>query len=205
VRLRRIALTSLMGLAALNIWTGAPAIALWAGSQVQGSGPPTMTGVFVVVIVFAVLAYSLAAAMTRISQAHNAITGHQAQASQHVPWLRSLRGEAPMYPGEQPRLSGPERIVVVMVVAVIIIFEVWFFFFSGSPVDQRSGRVSVPETVSQLHAEVVVPKASMSKPGDLAHRRGKRQRTCPRATKCREWLPNPLYPGHSPTSGSSAS
>jgi hypothetical protein len=26
------------------------------------------------------------------------------------------------------------------VVIAVIAFEVWFFFFSGSPIDQRSGR-----------------------------------------------------------------
>lgn len=73
MRLKRLTLTSLMGIAALNIATGSPAVALWAGSQVQGSGPPTMSGVFVVVIVFAILAFALVAVMTRISQTHDAL------------------------------------------------------------------------------------------------------------------------------------
>jgi hypothetical protein len=30
--------------------------------------------------------------------------------------------------------------LVVMVVLVVAVFEVWFLFFSGSPIDQRSGR-----------------------------------------------------------------
>jgi hypothetical protein len=140
MRTKRLALTAAMGIVALNIATGSPALALWAGSQVQGSGPPTMTGVFVVVIVFAALAFALVAVMTRISQAHNALTGHTANVSQHVPWLRSLRGEAPLYPGVKPSLSGPERMVVLVVVGVVIALEIWFFFYSGSPVDQRSGR-----------------------------------------------------------------
>jgi hypothetical protein len=142
-----------MGVAALNMATGSPAIALWAGSQAQGSGPPTMTGVFVVVIVFAILAFTLAVVMTRISQAHNALTGHPPNVSRHVPWLRSLRGEAPVYPGVNPSLSGPERMVVIVVVGVILAFEIWFFFFSGSPVDQRTGRGSLPETGEQLYVE----------------------------------------------------
>jgi len=140
MRIKRLALTAAMGTVALNIATGSPALALWAGSQVQGSGPPTMAGVFVVVIVFAILAFTLVAVMTRISQAHNALTGHTPNVSRHVPWLRSLRGEAPLYPGVNPSLSGPERMVVIVVVGVVIAFEIWFFFYSGSPVDQRSGR-----------------------------------------------------------------
>jgi hypothetical protein len=30
--------------------------------------------------------------------------------------------------------------LVVWVVVAVAAFEVWFFFFSGSPIDQRSGR-----------------------------------------------------------------
>ena len=50
-------LLSLIGLASLNLWTGGPLFALWVGSRTQGSGPPTMTGLFVVTI--ALLAVSL--------------------------------------------------------------------------------------------------------------------------------------------------
>jgi hypothetical protein len=48
------------------------------------------------------------------------------------------------FPGQRPSLTTLERILVVVVATAAIAFEVWFFFFSTSPIDQRSGRGSVP-------------------------------------------------------------
>jgi hypothetical protein len=143
-RLKRLGLTIAMGVAALNIWTGAPLVALWVGSQAQGSGHPTMTSVFVVVIVFAGLGYGLIAVLGRLGRAHDRLVGHSPTVSAHVPWLRSMRGERPLYDDESPRLSGLERVLVVMVVVVVVVFEVWFLFYSTSPIDQRSGRAAAP-------------------------------------------------------------
>ena len=50
VRLKRLALMTVMAVLAMNIWTGGPLFALWLGSRVQGSGPPSMTAVFVVAV-----------------------------------------------------------------------------------------------------------------------------------------------------------
>jgi hypothetical protein len=59
----------------------------------------------------------------------------------HVPWLRSMRGERPHYEKQRARdLSPLEVILIVSVVAAVVVFEIWFFFFSGSSIDQRSGR-----------------------------------------------------------------
>ena len=44
VRLKRLALMTVMAVLAMNIWTGGPLFALWLGSRVQGSGPPSMSG-----------------------------------------------------------------------------------------------------------------------------------------------------------------
>ena len=51
-----------------------------------------------------------------------------------------MRGERPVYTGEKPRVTAPERILVAVVIVAVAVFEVRFFFFSGSPIDQRSGR-----------------------------------------------------------------
>ena len=58
--------------------------------------------------------------------------------------VTEMRGERPVYPGEKPSLTAPERILVLVTVVAVVIFEVWFFFFSGSPFDQRSGRGQTP-------------------------------------------------------------
>jgi hypothetical protein len=52
-----------------------------------------------------------------------------------------MRGEREMYPGDRLTVTTLERVLVVVVVLAVAAFEIWFFFFSGSPIDQRTGRV----------------------------------------------------------------
>jgi hypothetical protein len=125
---------------ALNVWTGSPLLALWIGSRLQGSGPPKMGPVFVVVVAFAVLSFTLASVLARLGDVYNRRTGQAPQVHRHVAWLRSMRGERPQYPGQHAEVTALEQILVVTVVLCILAFEIWFFFFSGSPIDQRSGR-----------------------------------------------------------------
>jgi hypothetical protein len=143
-RLKRLALAALIALASLNIWTGGPAFALWIGSRMQGTGPPTMLPVFVAIVVLAAVSLGLVRLIAALERAYDECTGSGPTVRAHTPWLRSMRGERPVYPGEKPRLTGPERILVTVAVLAVVAFEVWFFFFSGSPIDQRSGRGQAP-------------------------------------------------------------
>jgi hypothetical protein len=136
----RILLTAAMTLAALNIWTGGPLLALWIGSQFQGEGPPEMSSVAIVVVSLAAICLALVRVLTLLSDRHDRLTGRTATVRAHAPWLRSMRGERPLYPGMKPRTTTLERILVLMVVAACLAFEIWFFFFSTSPIDGRSGR-----------------------------------------------------------------
>jgi hypothetical protein len=133
-----------MALVALNVWTGSPLAALWIGSRLQGSGPPKMGPVFVVLIAFAVFSFSLAWLLAQLGNSHDRLTGQVAQVHRHVAWLRSMRGERPQYPGDPAVVTALERTLIVAVVVACIAFEIWFFFFSTSPIDQRSGRGAVP-------------------------------------------------------------
>ena len=139
-RLRRFALTAAMAVVATNVWTGSPLFALWVGSKVQGTGPPKMSSVAVVAIVMGAVSLSLVRLLALLGRRHEELTGRTAQVRRHVAWLRSMRGERPAYPGEHATVTALERVLVLTVVVAVIAFEVWFFFFSGSPIDQRSGR-----------------------------------------------------------------
>jgi hypothetical protein len=139
-RARRLALATGITLASLNIWTGGPLFALWVGSRVQGGGPPTMGAVFVVAIVLAAVVLTLVRLIAIMQKAYDECTGRHATVRSHTPWLRSMRGERPVYPGEKAQLTTPERLLVLMAVLAVAALEVWFFFYSGSPIDQRSGR-----------------------------------------------------------------
>jgi hypothetical protein len=145
-RLKRVGLAALMIVVALNVWTGSPALALWVGSRVQGTGGLSMAAVFVVIVVFAALSLSLGVLLSWLGATYDRITGVAPTTRRHVSWLRSMRGERVQYDDSPPRLTALERTLVAMVVIAFVLFEIWFFFFSSSPIDQRSGRgfVGVP-------------------------------------------------------------
>jgi hypothetical protein len=139
-RLERFALTAAMAVAAVNIWTGSPLAALWVGSKLQGEGPPKMSSVAVVAITMAAISFGLVRVLALLGARHDRLTGHAPQVAAHAPWLRSMRGERALYPGEAAQVTMLERILILMVVLAVLAFEIWFLFYSGSPFDQRSGR-----------------------------------------------------------------
>jgi hypothetical protein len=75
-----------------------------------------------------------------VMSAYQDATGTAPTVRSHAPWLRSMRGERPDYPGNTARISGAERVVVVTVLLAATAFEIWFFFFSGSSIGGGSGR-----------------------------------------------------------------
>jgi hypothetical protein len=132
-RAKRFGLAALMAFIALNIWTGAPLLALWIGSRVQGSeSQASMTAVFVVVACLAGFSIGLYQALKYLMHAYQEATGTLPTVRSHAPWMRSLSGERTGYGTTQ--ISGAERVVVVTVIVAALVFEVWFFFFSGSPI-----------------------------------------------------------------------
>ena len=133
-RLKILGLRIAMAVVALNIWTGSPLLALWIGSRVQPSGAPQMGPLFIVVLAIGVFSFLLAQLLAMLGGRYDSLTGRTATVHRHVAWLRSMRAERQVYPGERPRLTGMEQTLVVMVVVAFAVFEIWFFFFSGSPI-----------------------------------------------------------------------
>ena len=132
--MKRLGLAAAMTVVGLNIYTGSPLLALWVGSRVQGSGPPSMGAVGLVVLVMGVTSVTLAFVLSRLGAAYDRLAGTAPTVRQHAPWLRSLRGEREQQPGESPQLTMLERVLVGLVVVAFAAFEIWFFFFSGSPI-----------------------------------------------------------------------
>ncbi len=130
--LKRVLLVSASALAAINIWTGAPLLAVWVGSKAAAGSRLSMGAVGVVVVVLAVCCLALAAALTWLSARYDELTGRPAAARRTSPWLRSMRGEREQEARRRHGISPVERVVVVVVVLGVLAFEVWFFFFAGS-------------------------------------------------------------------------
>jgi len=132
-----VALASATTLVAINIWTGAPLLALWVGSRVVGDSGLSMGAVFVVVVVLAASVLGLAAALAWFSAKYDHITGRPVAARRTSPWLRSMRGEREEFARKRQNISAVERIAVLSVVACVATFEIWFFFFAGSSLPNR--------------------------------------------------------------------
>jgi uncharacterized membrane protein (DUF485 family) len=130
LKAKKTALASAATLVSINIWTGAPLLALWVGSRVEPSSDLSMGAVFVVIVVLAVLVFLLALILTRLNAAYDELTGRPQEARRASPWLRSLRGEREELRRTRVRSSAIEIAVMVTVVAAALTFEVWFFFFA---------------------------------------------------------------------------
>ncbi len=139
-RLKRYGLAALAAFLTLNIWIGSPLLALWIGSRVQGSGPPSMAAFGAVAGCLTVFSIVLYQALKRVSHAYREVTGTLPSVRTHASWLRSMRGERPDYPGARASAGGVEQIVVVCVILGVAAFELWFFFLSGSSIGGSSGR-----------------------------------------------------------------
>jgi hypothetical protein len=131
--LKKIGLVTGSALLSINMWTGAPLFAVWVGSKVQGNlNNLSMTAVFSVVVVLAVLVFLLAWGITWINAKYDEVTGRPPAARHTSPWLRSMRDEREEDVRQKFGISPVERVVVVSVVLAVLTFELWFFFFAGS-------------------------------------------------------------------------
>jgi len=134
-RLELIGLNAVMTLAAVNLWTGAPLLALWVGSRVvESASSVTMLSVFVIAVVLFAACLGLIYVLGLASQAHDRITGRPQTVRRHVPWLRSMRAERVNWERDRSQVTPLERIIVIVVVLAFLAFEVWFFFYSPSPI-----------------------------------------------------------------------
>jgi len=128
----RFVLAAATALLGVNLWTGAPLLAIWTGSRVQDGTGLTMTTVGVVMGVLAVSVAILVYLLTRVEAAYKVVTG-QPTNRRTAPWMRSFRDERAEL-SERRGLTGFEKTLVGVVVTAVIAFEVWFFFFAGSSI-----------------------------------------------------------------------
>jgi hypothetical protein len=128
---KKVGLAIANTLLSVNMWTGAPLLALWVGARVASSpGRLTMGAFWVVLAVLAIVEALLVVLLTRVHAAYDELTGRPIEARRASPWLRSLRGEREEFRRTRVRSSALEIIVMASVVCAVLAFEVWFFFFA---------------------------------------------------------------------------
>jgi hypothetical protein len=127
---KRLVLVALMALASVNLFTGAPLLAIWVGAQVQGeAGGLSMTAVLTVIVVMALLCAALVWALNRMGAAHDALIGRPATRRQTT-WMKPFN--AGTAHGKHGSLRALDKVLVGAVVLAGLAFEAWFFFFAGS-------------------------------------------------------------------------
>jgi hypothetical protein len=132
-KLKRLALVIGTALVSINIWTGAPLLAVWVGSKIQAAqNGLSMSALLAVIVVLAVTVFLLATLLAWLNVRYDQLSGRPAAARETSPWLRSMRGERKTDVRRRHGISAVERVVVISVVAAVLAFEVWFFFFAGS-------------------------------------------------------------------------
>jgi hypothetical protein len=135
LRFERIGLNIVMALSAINLWTGAPLLAVWVGSRVVDSSTQvTMGSVGLVVLVLFGSCLGLIWVLSWASSTYDRITGRPQTVKRHVPWLRSMRAERVNYEREKQAVTPLERMLVIAVVLAFLAFELWFFIYSPSPI-----------------------------------------------------------------------
>src|ERR1039458_828464 len=91
--IKRVTLAGATDLLSINLFTGAPLLALWMGSQASGDTILSMKAVAVVIVVFAVLVVGSAFALTWLNNTYDELIGRQV-GERRAPWMRdaSSRG-----------------------------------------------------------------------------------------------------------------
>jgi hypothetical protein len=129
---KRVGLGSLTALVAVNIWTGAPLLAVWVGSTAQGGFTKASLGaVALVVVVLTIVEIGLLMILTWSNARYDQLIGRAPQRP-HYPWRTSVRDQSAKVIAQRRGVSAVERIVALSVVAGALVFEFWFFFLAGS-------------------------------------------------------------------------
>jgi phospholipid/cholesterol/gamma-HCH transport system ATP-binding protein len=129
-RAKRAVLLALITLATLNVWTGAPVLALWLGAQAQATlanatpGSITILGLCVTVAALTAIELGLTITIGRLNHAHATLTGARPEIDRRLPWQRGSRDT------HATELTGPEKAMITVVVVCAITVEIVFLFFT---------------------------------------------------------------------------
>jgi hypothetical protein len=129
--MKRALVAGLSAFVAINIWTGAPLLALWVGSKMVSQTTLSMRGVVIVVAVLAATVFSMTLLLSWLNQVYLDMV-HAPAVGGQAHWSDQVGEEARKWSSFTP----VERMVVVSVYLAVIALLVWFFFFAGSPIPE---------------------------------------------------------------------
>lgn len=130
---KRTAMVAATAFLSINLWTGAPLLALWVGSQVVRGTVLSMAAVGVVVLALAIEVFTMVIALAWLSSEYDRLSGRD-PGERRLPWLRGMSGDEGIeQPGYGAGITPLERVVMVSVYLAVIAFLLWFFLLAGAP------------------------------------------------------------------------
>jgi hypothetical protein len=129
---KRVALAAATAFVTVNIWTGCPLVALWIGAQTVQERRVTMTSLFVIVAVLALLVFASAYALGWLNATYDELIGRP-RIERRPAWMRSMRAETEGRVVQRVGITALERVVMLNVYVAVILLAVWFVFFAGPP------------------------------------------------------------------------
>jgi len=130
-RLKRVMLAAASAFVTVNIWTGAPLIALWASSLIVAERQLTMKSLLVVVVVLGAVLLLLAYALVQLNAAYEELAGTPRRRERRSTWLRSASTQGEDDDGP-PTTNLIEQIVIAAVYVTVTALMVWLVFFAGT-------------------------------------------------------------------------
>jgi len=130
--LKRVALAAATAFVTVNIWTGCPLAALWVGAQTVQERRVTMTSIFVIVTVLAVLVFASTFALAWLNASYDELIGRR-RIERRPTWLRSMRAESEGHVSQRIGITALERVVMYNVYIAVLALAAWFVFFAGPP------------------------------------------------------------------------
>ena len=128
---KRLSMVAATAFLTINIWTGAPILALWVGSESSDQNALSMAAVGVVLLVLAVLVVLIALALTWLTNSYDELIGRP-PGEHRATWLRSMRAEERSHVASKVGITALERVVMVSVYLATLTLVVWLIFFAGS-------------------------------------------------------------------------
>jgi hypothetical protein len=133
VAVKRALIVALSAFVALNLWTGAPLLALWLGSRLVGRIALSMGAVGVVIGVMAATVYLMTMLLTWLNDVYRRISAMPDETRHQPGWSSPLAQQEHPDPAGRPSLTPVEWAIVLSVQLAGIAFVIWFFFIAGSP------------------------------------------------------------------------
>lgn len=127
----------------MNLWTGAPLLALWLGSRLEVHRPVGLSGakvsgaaVFVVIASLFAMSLALIKCLTLLQARWDRLEGRTPEpvGRRRASWLQPVSGHRRHQGSDGSPTRALDTVMVACVVSAVIAFEVWLILLAPPPI-----------------------------------------------------------------------